>query len=228
MTSIQRRDFLKTMTMLHENELLPQVVVIGSWAEYLYMAAGGLPGYEAAIRTLDVDILLRNKSLKPCHDLPSLAKSYGYLLESDRLSGTTKLLLPGSLEVEFLLAKRGAGHEPAMDTNIGICAQTLRHLEILARHTVALDFEGLSVTVPEPEAFVLHKMVINQERGNKTEKDQQVIRRMMPYLDAGKCKDLIEDLPKQSQQKIHRYLQEHEGLETDAAGWPVKKPLTER
>ena len=37
MTSIQQKEFLDFITLLDENGLLPHVVLVGSWAEYLYL-----------------------------------------------------------------------------------------------------------------------------------------------------------------------------------------------
>lgn len=38
-----------------------------------------------------------------------IARERGYFVESDRVTGTTKILDVSGLEVEFLIGKRGAG-----------------------------------------------------------------------------------------------------------------------
>lgn len=79
---------------------------VGSWAEYLYEAAGVLDGYRCAIRTLDIDVLVRNRRLpSPPASVTSVARRHGYLVTQDVLTNTIKLRHPSGLEVEFLLGK---------------------------------------------------------------------------------------------------------------------------
>ena len=42
------------------------------------------------------------------------------------------------------------------------------------------------VTVPIPEAYAIHKMIINSERGKKAEKDAHAVENMLPLLDEEK------------------------------------------
>ena len=65
MTSIQQKEFLDFITLLDENGLLPHVVLVGSWAEYLYQHGNVLDGFISAAKTLDIDFLIRKgKRLK--------------------------------------------------------------------------------------------------------------------------------------------------------------------
>ena len=50
---------------------------------------------------------------------------------------------------------------------VGISAQSLRHLDTLARNTTVVEVGGLMVRLPTPEAYAVHKMVVNHERGAK-------------------------------------------------------------
>lgn len=64
--------------------------------------------YGANIHTLDVDFLLKNlKRPIPPYNLMKLVRENGY-----------------GAEIEFLLAKRGAGNESALKTNLGVRAPT--------------------------------------------------------------------------------------------------------
>ena len=51
------------------------------------------------------------------------------------LNGTTKLMDPSGLEVEFLIRKMGAGVEAALKTNVGVTAQALRHLNFFSQRS---------------------------------------------------------------------------------------------
>jgi len=92
--------------------------------------------------------------------------------DTDCLNGATKIFDPDGLEIEFLIAKRGSGVDNAMKTNLGVTAEALRHLELLGKHTLTISYLGMDIELPQPEAFVIHKMIINSERKNKMEKDQ--------------------------------------------------------
>ncbi|MDO4486886.1 MAG: hypothetical protein Q4C46_09890 [Bacillota bacterium] len=57
-------------------------------------------------------------------------------MESDVLTGVTKIYDKAGLEIEFLIGKKGAGVEQALKTNLGVTAQTLRHMEVIIRNTI--------------------------------------------------------------------------------------------
>lgn len=208
MNKIQTRDFLKTIKLLHDNDCISHIIIVGSWAEYLYIEAGVLPSYSASIKTLDLDVLIKNlKSPRLGVNLPQLAKEEGYQIEHERLTGITKLLLPGSLEVEFLLSKRGAGNEIALRTNLGVMAQTLHHMDMLLANTISINYYGFPIEIPSPEAFLLHKMIINKDRKKKAEKDRLTINEMYKHLDKVKLEGLIETLSKRDQIEVQRYIE---------------------
>jgi len=219
MSNLQTRDFLKTIKLLHDNNCISNIIIVGSWAEYLYIETGVLPSYEASINTLDLDVLVKNqKHPRQEVNLPEIAKAEGYLIERERLTGITKLLLPGSLEVEFLLSKRGAGNEKALKTNLGVTAQTLRHMEMLLANTIVVKHYGLPIEIPCPEAYVLHKMIINKERKKKTEKDRVSINEMFHHLDKSKFLRLMETLSKCDRKEVQQYISRYISSEIEEAG----------
>ena len=63
MEAKQYKEFWNLIDFLHENELLEFILLIGSWAEYLYAQSGLLPGFTENLRTLDVDFLIENKNI---------------------------------------------------------------------------------------------------------------------------------------------------------------------
>lgn len=67
---------------------------------------------------------------------------------------------------------------------MGVTAQALRHTDILLHNTPPLPCLGHLVTVPEPEAYALHKMAINPQRKDKAEKDAQAVIGLWPFLDS--------------------------------------------
>ncbi len=203
----QRRQLLKLLKMFSDNGLSEHLVLIGSWAEYFYMEAELLPDYEAAIRTLDIDFLVKNlKKPNPPLNIIGLAKEEGFLVDEDCLTGVTRLLSADGFEIEFLIAQKGKGDNPYLKTNLGITAQALRHLDVLKDNIIPVDYMGISVNVPAPEAFVLHKMIINEERKDKIEKDRQVINRMYRYLNQDRLDLLKSKLTKKEQKVVDNYI----------------------
>ncbi len=195
---------------MEEAECSSYVILVGSWAEFVYRESGLLPGFDPNIRTLDVDLLVRNlRRPSPPVNLIGLARERGFLVESDVMHGTTKLLDASGLEVEFLIGKMGAGVETSLKTNMGVTAQTLRHTEVLIENSIEVVCLGRTVRVPEPEAYVAHKMAINRQRGGKAEKDAQAALGLWPYLDYGKFKILVAGMTKKERSQISEFMQAH-------------------
>ena len=119
----------------------------------------------------------------------------------------TKLYSIEGLEIEFLIGKAGAGLETSLRTNLGVTAQSLRHMEVLARHMVTVSHEGMAVNIPAPEAYVVHKMVVNKERGKKQEKDAQAILQMWPFLDPGVLGEVIAELTRKERSRAIAFLE---------------------
>ena len=202
----QKKQLLRLLKLFSDNGFSNHLVLIGSWAEYLYMEAGILPNYEANIRTLDVDFLVKNlRKPNPPVNIVSLVKEEGFYVEEDCLTGVTRLLNIDGFEVEFLIAQMGSGDTLALKTNLGITAQALRHLNLLKSDTININYLGINVTLPTPEAFVLHKMIINNDRKDKVEKDQAVINGMYKHIDKEKLSILYEKLTKQEKKAVDIY-----------------------
>lgn len=194
-------EFFRFIRLLSDNDLLKHVIVIGSWAEYVYAQAGVLPGFTANFRTLDIDLLIRNLRRPPKKvSLTELAKEAGYIIDNDIMDGTTRIYTPDLMEIEFLINQQGSGEESVMRTNLGVNAQALRHLHIVRDNTITANLFGYGITVPEPEAYVLHKLVINDRRGNKAEKDAHALRTLMPYISKDRFEELRNQLTKKEQQ----------------------------
>ena len=138
-----------------------------------------------------------------------LAKERGFFVESDRMNGTTKLLDITGLEVEFLIGKMGAGKEPALKTNIGVTAQALWHMDVILKNTIEVRCFNHIVTVPAPEAYVMHKMIINGERGKKAEKDANAVKNMFPLLDDEKLNKIFNSLSKKEKARVRVFAEVH-------------------
>ena len=208
---LQQKEFLRFIKLLSDNNVLKDVIVVGSWAEFVYAEAGILPGFEANIRTLDIDFLLRNmRRPVPPKSIPSLAKEAGYIVQNDILDGTTKILDKEGLEIEFLINSIGAGTESTLSTNLGVTAQALRHLDIILKNTFAVDYIGFDISVPIPEAYVIHKMAINSSRKGKQEKDRLAIINLFPHLSEERFKTIYQSLSKSEKAEVDSFISNNE------------------
>ena len=209
--SIQRTEFLRFIKLLADNDCLKHVIVIGSWAEFIYKETSMMPGFEPNIKTLDVDFLIRNmRRPSPPKSITALAKAEGYLIDKDVINGTTKIMDRSGLEIEFLIGKIGAGEETAIDTNLGISAQSLRHMQLLLKNAVQVRYMGMKLYVPLPEAYALHKVIINGQRGRKQEKDRQAVMNLWPYLNREILNELYEKLSKKEKKVVDGFMQEQQ------------------
>ncbi|HJG36688.1 GSU2403 family nucleotidyltransferase fold protein [Enorma phocaeensis] len=210
MLNEQQRAFARILDLIEDAGCMPYVVLVGSWAEFVYQHSGILPRHDPNIRTMDVDFLVRNlRRPVPAANLAAYARNRGFLVESDVLNGTTKFFDVSGLEVEFLIGKVGAGVEPALKTNVGVTAQALRHMGILSRHVLEASCFGHIVRVPIPEAYAVHKMVINSQRGRKSEKDARAILEILPHLDKAQMGLVVSELTRKEKSRLSAFIDEH-------------------
>lgn len=206
MTS-QSEDFERFLRVLDGERCLGDVMVIGSWAEFLYRETGVLDGFDPNLKTMDIDFFVRNlRKPQPPVNVLAAARRAGYVPDADYLDGVTKIYSDSGLEIEFLIGKMGAGREPSLRTNIGVTAQALRHLDILSGNPLEVEWRGLAVIVPLPEAYAVHKMAINGERGAKAEKDAAAIAGLWPYLDSARLATVLDGLSRKERIRVDAYM----------------------
>lgn len=108
MLTDQKKAFARVLDLVEDAGCIKHVILVGSWAEYVYREAGILPEFAPNIRTMDVDFLVKNlRQPNPAAHLSALARERNFYVEADRINGTTKLLDTTGLEVEFLIGKMG-------------------------------------------------------------------------------------------------------------------------
>ena len=197
MEEMNYQAFWKFIKLLHDNDLLEHVIVIGSWCEYIYAQGGVLPDYSAMIRTLDIDFLVKNMR-KPTDkvNLSTIAQENGYTVFFFNDTATTEIYTPDLMEIEFLIEQKGSGVDLVIKTNLGVNAQALHHVGMLKQHTITVPLFDMNITVPTPEAYAVHKVVINESRGKKSEKDMNAVQNILPYLNHEKLNVVIEGLTK--------------------------------
>lgn len=115
-------------------------------------------------------------------------------------------------QIERALGRRFVrehARESSLKTNLGVTAQSLRHMELLLRDTQTVLYKGMQVTIPAPEAYAVHKMVVNHERKKKQEKDAAAIVGLWPFLDYDVVAEMIEGLTKKERARVEAFMQTH-------------------
>lgn len=184
MRTTQELIFWETIRILQTQGVLQNLILIGSWVEYVYQQAGYFEGFASNIRTMDVDFLIPNIR-RPAKkvDLCGIMERHNFLVHR-RMDGLTKFSRgEGPLDVEFISRELGAGQTvPYKVENLGIIVEGLRHLDVLINHTTELGVRSFAVRVPLPQAYVLHKLMINSKRGVKKDKDLTAVQELLPFI----------------------------------------------
>jgi hypothetical protein len=126
----------------------------------------------------------------------------GFVEEFSPVSNNSKFIHP-DLEIEFLIPEKGRGGDGSHTIKeINITAQGLRYVSILQAHTIIIPYNGIDITVPEPSAFVLHKLQLSSKRNkpDKKIKDLETAAGLGEYLitlpeETDKIKIIFKTLP---------------------------------
>lgn len=143
---------------------LDNLVLVGSWCTFFYNRYFEGAARLSALRTRDMDFLVRQRQRGKFNvNLVSLLEPLGFLPDY-RAEGCVSLSHP-ALIIDFLVEERGKGSESAVPVPaLGLRAQPLRFLNILARDTIVVNYEGIDLCMPHPAAFVLHKLIVSGRR----------------------------------------------------------------
>ena len=208
-----KKIFWETIKILYKNKVLEHVVLIGSWAEYIYETSSYLKDFEGNLKTKDIDFLIKNINRpKEGINIVDILEKEGYETSIDYISGIFKFYKSKDLEVEFLAREIGKGQsEPYKVPSFGIKAEGLRFTDLLVRNTVNIEVKNMEITVPIPQAYLLQKIIINYRRGKKAKKDYLSIENLMENIKRNssefkKLKDLYNALSKKQKNIIDKFL----------------------
>jgi hypothetical protein len=179
-------------------------VLVGTVAYQTYAAMLGTRLRSALVQTADIDVAQflsvsiavadRTDAMKDL--LKSIDPSFRQL-PSLHGNATTRYMSSQQLRVEFLVPNQGPDsdaplHLPALQTE----AEPLRFLDFLIHQpvkAVLLHGNGVAVTVPAPERFAIHKLILARRRKTqqaKSDKDVQQAATLLQILLRKRPEDL--------------------------------------
>ena len=173
--------FWEIIEVLDRSALLPYIMIIGSWAEYLYPYYLG-KDYFPNLKTRDVDLYFSNPYLEVdgAETLIENFRDAGFLLD-EHFIDTGKFFKEG-MEVEFLSSQIGSGPGMVEIPFTGVKAEKLSDMDML--QPILVEVQGYRIKIPSPTSYVAHKLYINPERRptSKRSKDIEAVRSLLQYL----------------------------------------------
>ncbi len=177
--------FLVILAKLDKEEVLQDIILIGGWCPLIYKEYFGNPVEISMQRTADLDFLIPNPPrIHKDVDVSLILEGLGFDKKLSLLDGYEKYVHP-DLEVEFLTPEKGRGRDkPYTIDKLHINAQGLRYLDLIQSYIMKTVYNGISINVPEPTAYVLHKFIVSGRRKKsfKREKDIETARQLGEYL----------------------------------------------
>jgi len=216
---------LEVLRRLDEAGVLKAIILIGSWCVPFYKDYFGRVKYDSSIRTRDMDFLVPipvNMKLKV--NLAEMLKDLGFIIGFQGQEGYIRLDHP-DLAIEFLVSETGRGSSKAYPLPmLGINAQPLRYLNLLAQNIIKVEVDGMDIRLPHPAIFAFHKLIVSQlrrkeEKGLKDEQDalrilkalvekneQSIIKRYFDSIIPAWQKKIIEVLQAMNEEDILKIL----------------------
>lgn len=212
--------FFKILNLFQKEEILDDLIIIGSWCLPIYDEYFKFPFLQTTLRTRDLDILVPAPSkFRREINLVGRFKEIGFETQFGAGTGYIRLMHP-ELIVEFLVPERGRGTDmPFPIRNLGINAQALRYLNLLTERPITVDYHRYKLKVPSPARFGLHKLIISQIRSKRDKADKDilagvsVLTALIQIHKAGEISDVYHALPKKWQVKIIQSLEAIKELE---------------
>ena len=205
---------LEILRRFHKAGILDYLTLIGSWCAPFYKDYFHSSKGFTTLRTRDIDFLINapNK-IKEKVDIPLLLKDLGFVVSFQGDKGYIRLDHP-DLMLEFLVPERGRGsNKPYPLPMLGLNATPLRFLDFLVQHTIEVEIEDFSITLPHPVYYGLHKLIISHRRQKeeKAMKDRQsaidILNALIQKGEVASVKKVFDSMPKKWQSKIKSSLE---------------------
>ena len=97
---------------------------------------------------------------------------------------------------------------------LGIMVESLGNMNVIVNNTIRVKYNNINLSIPDPIAFVFHKILINSKRGVKKEKDKLAIQNLLFYIEEvqdskQKIISIYESLTDKEKKKVKRFIDEN-------------------
>jgi hypothetical protein len=164
------------LKQLQAKGVLDGLVIAGSWCQYYYRVVFDNAPEIPLLRTLDIDFLVPNPSkFKTNVDVSQLLNQLGFDSDFDYHTGLVKYVHP-DLEIQFLTPALGRAKDaPCEIKQLNINAESLTYMKMLQDHKFSMIHDGVTLWLPQPEAYVLHKILIIPKRKDPAKKEKDLM-----------------------------------------------------
>lgn len=187
---------------------IDDVVLIGSWCLGFY--AEIFEGFTPSVRTTDIDFYVPDSKRANASSLCSQLRAINYDHFQDCMTSKSRFVSPDGFEIEFLAKLNKEGLSCVRLGSSGVFAESLSYVDIFGSNYIELIRDGIKIKVASPSAFAIQKILINERRGAKAEKDAQAIDYVLLFVGASyKSRDefyeLFDKLPRKWKKAVEEY-----------------------
>ncbi len=194
------------LEVLEKEGILKNIIVIGSWCQLFYKNI--FENFRSTIKTIDVDLFVPNpKSVTEKNGIISEFKNINYDIKQDIITNKTIFISNEGFRIEFLTILNRDYLTCVRLGSTGIYAESISSLDMYVGNYIEVNYYGIQVKVASPASYVLQKLLINNKRGEKAEKDIQSVKVVLWYIITSKkyfneLHSLFASLPKKWQKQI--------------------------
>ena len=164
----------------YDAKFLDDVILIGSWCLTFYKLI--FDNFLPQVRTTDIDFYVPNIKKANATNVSSSLKEINYDHIKDLLTNKSKFISPDGFEIEFLAKLNRDNVSTIQIGSSSIFAESLSCVDIFSLNYVECSYYGYSLKVASPSAFVIQKILINEKRGAKKEKDIIAIKYVIDFI----------------------------------------------
>lgn len=206
----QFNKFQKIIKIIKENNLTTNIILIGSWAYYLYCNKLFSKKIDViSLRTTDIDFYIpRHEKFKKNIDLIELLKKNGY--EHTRTKSGVDKFISEDFTIEFLTEEIGRGEDKAYYIkSLELHTIQIRYMNLLKKDCIFIEVDkNTKIKLPLPENYALHKLLISTLRKKelKSNKDREqgleILNLLFQNNQFNKVKELYKTLHKKWKDKV--------------------------
>lgn len=203
--------------------------LIGSWCFKIYQNHFGVEYYPE--RTIDVDFAVSIPYTGSPVKIGAKLQELGFQEEINRFDESI-VYRSGEIKVEFFRERTGNGSRQGKPyvPELDIAPQALPYLKILLNRPFTVSIRDLGkVTIPSMPAFLVHKLIIADERRDQGKKTKDYRQTVAVAKAVARDEDLFEEaqailsgLHKKQRQKVKASCRRAEEYIPGSSGWLVK------